>query len=102
MNFRNQDRAPLLFIAGSEDNLMPPSVNQSNAKHYRHSKSITDYKEFPGRSHYIVGQDGWGGGRLCARVGPKARDPSCGLSVAHRLFTEVPEMGFLGSPSLLT
>jgi hypothetical protein len=24
-----------------------------------HSKSVTDYKEFPGRSHYTVGQDGW-------------------------------------------
>jgi hypothetical protein len=23
------------------------------------SKSVTDYKEFPGRSDYTVGQDGW-------------------------------------------
>src|SRR3712207_8174397 len=38
---------------------MPPAVNQSNAKHYRHVKSVTDYKEFPGRSHFTVGQDGW-------------------------------------------
>jgi pimeloyl-ACP methyl ester carboxylesterase len=58
VNFRNEDRAPLLFIAGGEDNLMPPAVNQSNAKHYR-TNSVTDYKEFPGRSHYTVGQDGW-------------------------------------------
>jgi pimeloyl-ACP methyl ester carboxylesterase len=59
VNFRNEDRAPLLFIAGGEDNLMPPAVNQSNAKHYRHANTVTDYKEFPGRSHYTVGQDGW-------------------------------------------
>ena len=59
VNFRNEDRAPLLFIAGEEDNLMPPAVNESNVKHYRHTKSVTDYKEFPGRSHYIVGQEGW-------------------------------------------
>ena len=58
VNFRNEDRAPLLFIAGGEDNLMPPAVNQSNAKHYR-TNSVTDYKEFPGRSHYTVGEDGW-------------------------------------------
>jgi hypothetical protein len=38
---------------------MPPAVNQSNAKHYRHTNTVTDYKEFPGRSHYTVGQDGW-------------------------------------------
>lgn len=59
VNFENDDRAPLLFIAGSEDHIMPPSVNASNAKHYRKSSAVTDYKEFPGRSHYTVGQDGW-------------------------------------------
>lgn len=59
VDFRNDDRAPLLFIAGGEDNIMPPSVNQSNAHHYRRSKAITAYKEFPGRSHYTVGQPGW-------------------------------------------
>jgi pimeloyl-ACP methyl ester carboxylesterase len=59
VNFRTEDRAPLLFIAGGEDNLMPPAVNQSNVKHYRHTKSITNYKEFEGCSHYIVGQEGW-------------------------------------------
>jgi pimeloyl-ACP methyl ester carboxylesterase len=59
VNFRNEDRAPLLFIAGGEDNLLPPAINESNAKHYRHTKSVTDYKEFPGRSHYTLGQDGW-------------------------------------------
>ena len=41
VNFRNEDRAPLLFIAGGEDNLMPPAVNQSNAKHYAPSRSLT-------------------------------------------------------------
>jgi hypothetical protein len=59
VHFRNEDRAPLLFMAGSDDNLMPPAVNESNVKHYRHTKSITAYMEFPGRSHYTVGQDGW-------------------------------------------
>ena len=60
VDFRNEDRAPLLFIAGSEDNIMPPAVNQSNAKHYRHAKSPTDYKEFEGRSHYsVIGGEGW-------------------------------------------
>jgi len=58
VNFRNEDRAPLLFIAGGEDNLMPPAVNQSNAMNYR-THSVTEYKEFFDRSHYTVGQDGW-------------------------------------------
>ena len=60
VDFNNEDRAPLLFIGGSEDNIMPPSVNQSNTKHYRHAKSPTEYKEFEGRSHYsVIGGEGW-------------------------------------------
>jgi pimeloyl-ACP methyl ester carboxylesterase len=59
VNYNNDDRAPLLLIAGGEDRLQPPAVNESNAKHYRTSKAITDYKEFEGRSHYTVGQEGW-------------------------------------------
>src|SRR3954471_15627080 len=31
VNYNNDDRAPLLFISGSEDHLMPPSLQQSNA-----------------------------------------------------------------------
>ena len=38
---------------------MAPAVNRSNAKHYEQSKALTVYKEFPGRSHFTVGQDGW-------------------------------------------
>ena len=49
MNYRYDARAPLLFIAGGADNVMPPSVNESNAKHYK-SDTDTDYKEFPSRS----------------------------------------------------
>lgn len=59
VNFENENRAPLLFIAGGDDNLLPPAINESNAKHYRHVKAATDYKEFPGRSHYTLGQAGW-------------------------------------------
>jgi len=60
VDFRNEDRPPLLFIGGSEDNIMPPSVNQSNVKHYRYAKSPTDYKEFEGRSHYsVIAGEGW-------------------------------------------
>ena len=35
VNYKNDDRAPLLFVSGSEDHLMPPSVQRSNAKHYK-------------------------------------------------------------------
>ncbi|RYX83920.1 alpha/beta hydrolase [bacterium] len=59
VNYHNDDRAPLLFIAGGEDNIMPASVNKSNANHYKHSKAVTDFHEFPGRCHFTCGQEGW-------------------------------------------
>lgn len=59
VNFDNQDRAPLLFIAGEKDHIAPPSVVEATVRLYRRSKARTDYREFPGRSHYILGQDGW-------------------------------------------
>ena len=37
---------------------MPASVNRSNAKHYE-TATITDYHEFPGRSHWTCGEPGW-------------------------------------------
>ena len=59
VDFKNDDRAPLLFVAGGEDNIMPPSVNESNVHHYRKSSAVTDCEEFPGRCHFTVGQEGW-------------------------------------------
>lgn len=59
VDFTNEDRAPLLFISGGSDHVVPPSVNASNVKRYRKSGAITEHKEFPGRSHYTLGQQGW-------------------------------------------
>jgi pimeloyl-ACP methyl ester carboxylesterase len=59
VNYRNDERAPLLLIAGSEDHTVPASVDRSTFRKYRNSTAITDFKEFPGRSHLIVAQQGW-------------------------------------------
>jgi pimeloyl-ACP methyl ester carboxylesterase len=59
VDYRNNRRAPLLLIAGSEDHIVPASVNQSNLRKYRHSTATTNFAEFPGRSHLIVAQTGW-------------------------------------------
>jgi pimeloyl-ACP methyl ester carboxylesterase len=59
VNFKNDDRAPLLLIAGGKDHLQPLAVNEANLKHYKHSTAITDIKVFPDRAHYTLGQDGW-------------------------------------------
>jgi pimeloyl-ACP methyl ester carboxylesterase len=53
------DRAPLLFIGGEKDHIMPPAVNKSNAHHYAKSPAITEYYEFAGRDHWTCGAPGW-------------------------------------------
>jgi pimeloyl-ACP methyl ester carboxylesterase len=59
IDFHNDDRAPLLVIAGGADHVSPPSINRTIAKLQHRSKSITAYKEFSGRNHFILGQPGW-------------------------------------------
>jgi pimeloyl-ACP methyl ester carboxylesterase len=51
--------APLLLIAGTADNIIPASLTRSNYAKYRLSPSVTDFKEFAGRTHFIIGQKGW-------------------------------------------
>lgn len=59
VDFDNDDRAPLLVIAGGADHVSPVVINQATAKHQSKSEAVTAYKEFPGRSHYTLGQEGW-------------------------------------------
>ncbi|HKD05560.1 MAG TPA: alpha/beta hydrolase [Bryobacteraceae bacterium] len=59
VDFANERRAPLLFLSGSKDHVSPPSVVEANFRLYGKSKTITDYKEFAGRTHYILGHPGW-------------------------------------------
>jgi pimeloyl-ACP methyl ester carboxylesterase len=50
---------PLLFIAGGADHTIPASLNKANFVKYKQSSSVTDYKEFPERVHFTIGQQGW-------------------------------------------
>jgi pimeloyl-ACP methyl ester carboxylesterase len=58
VDYRNDARAPLLFVSGSEDHIMPPAVQRSNARHYK-SDTITEIKEYEGYAHLLPAQDGW-------------------------------------------
>jgi len=59
LDFKNPDRAPLLIIAGGADHVVPAVVDRQASKRFERSDAVTDFREFPGRSHYTVGQDGW-------------------------------------------
>ena len=74
VNYDNDERAPLLLIAGGEDHVVPASITESNFKHYRNSSATTDYHEFAERSHYTVGRMG-GRWSLTPLSGPKSTPP---------------------------
>jgi alpha-beta hydrolase superfamily lysophospholipase len=59
VNVMRNNRAPLLMIAGGQDHLIPPAVVKANVRRYKHSSAVTEYKEFPDRTHFILGASGW-------------------------------------------
>jgi pimeloyl-ACP methyl ester carboxylesterase len=59
VNVRRAKRPPLLMVAGKLDHVAPPSVVKANFRLYRHSAAVTEYREFAGRTHFMIGQEGW-------------------------------------------
>jgi pimeloyl-ACP methyl ester carboxylesterase len=59
VNFDNETRAPLLFVAGELDRKIPPSLVRENCRCYARSAAVTEYHEFPRRSHLMITQTGW-------------------------------------------
>lgn len=59
VDYRNSQRAPLLIVAGELDRTVEASMNLANFRKYSRSTAITDYREFRGRTHWIVSQPGW-------------------------------------------
>ncbi|MBW0090248.1 alpha/beta hydrolase [Pseudonocardia sp. KRD-184] len=59
VDYANEGRAPLLLVGASEDHIMPPAVQRSNAKHYTQETSLTEYVEFGGKPHLMPAAPGW-------------------------------------------
>src|SRR5688572_8650122 len=51
-------RRPLLITAGEQDHIIPASLNRANHQKYT-GPSVTDFKEFAGRDHFLIGSRGW-------------------------------------------
>lgn len=58
VDYKNPLRAPLLFVAGSIDRLVPASVAKENCLHYK-TPTKTEFKLYKGRSHFTLSQKGW-------------------------------------------
>lgn len=50
---------PLLITSGDKDNIIPAHLNYRNFKKYPQKDSITEYKEFKGRNHFVLGLATW-------------------------------------------
>ncbi len=61
VDYAKTDRAPLLVITGEIDHVVPPAIGKAIVKKYQAtgSPSVVEYKEYAGRTHRIVSQDGW-------------------------------------------
>jgi pimeloyl-ACP methyl ester carboxylesterase len=59
VDFANSDRAPLLFISGEADRAMPPAIVRRMYRAHQASPSRTDFRSFPGRTHWLIAHDGW-------------------------------------------
>lgn len=58
INFKHP-HAPLLLLAGSDDRIIPPSLNYNNYKRYKMGASITGYQEFKGHNHLVFDHPAW-------------------------------------------
>jgi alpha-beta hydrolase superfamily lysophospholipase len=59
INFANPQRAPLLLLAAGKDRISPLALNRRLLKLQRRAPSATELKEYPDRTHYTAGMDGW-------------------------------------------
>jgi alpha-beta hydrolase superfamily lysophospholipase len=59
LDFKNQERAPLLIVGAEKDNTVPASLSHKQYAKYERSPARTDYLEFEGRPHLFVVGEGW-------------------------------------------
>jgi len=59
VDFANPNRAPLLLISGDADRAMTPAIVHRTYRAQCASPGRTDLRTFPGRTHWLIAQDGW-------------------------------------------
>jgi pimeloyl-ACP methyl ester carboxylesterase len=55
----NKPHPPLLITSGSNDKLIPASLNYSNYKKYGNGHSVTEFIEFKAHTHLVFGVPAW-------------------------------------------
>ena len=59
VNFANPERPPLLVVAGEADRAIPLRVARRIFRAHQASPAHTAFRSFPGRTHWLIAQDGW-------------------------------------------
>jgi pimeloyl-ACP methyl ester carboxylesterase len=59
VDFRKEDRAPLLIVGAEKDHTVPASLSKKNYEKYEDSPAQTEYIEFAGRPHLMMVAEGW-------------------------------------------
>jgi alpha-beta hydrolase superfamily lysophospholipase len=59
VDFRKDDRPPLLIMGNDQDHTIPASVSKEAARRLGKSKAVVKYVEFKGRPHFTAGAPGW-------------------------------------------
>ncbi|MBL8916286.1 MAG: alpha/beta hydrolase [Archangium sp.] len=57
VDFKKEGRAPLFFITGEHDHIMPPAVARANAGKYQ--TGTVEFLQMPDRDHSIALEPGW-------------------------------------------
>lgn len=55
----NGGRGPLLLVSGTADHTVPDVTTQAAFRMYRHSKALTELRQFEGRGHSLTVDHGW-------------------------------------------
>jgi pimeloyl-ACP methyl ester carboxylesterase len=59
IDWTNPQRAPLLLIGGGQDLIADASMTRAIFRKQRQAPALTEYKEFPQRSHWTALDSGW-------------------------------------------
>jgi pimeloyl-ACP methyl ester carboxylesterase len=59
VDFKNEERAPLLVVGAEKDNTVPASLARKQYEKYQRSAARTDWLEFEGRPHLLMAAEGW-------------------------------------------
>lgn len=59
INWKNPERAPLLLIGGGKDLIADEKMTRAIFRKQSRAPSLTEYREFPDRSHWTIVDPGW-------------------------------------------